>query len=134
MNDTQRLDWLEKQASRLEDVAIYIENKGGSVRNAIDYLKTGQHEEQDLTAEVTSTSIIRIRENEDSPYCYYLYQEPKIQISLGQLQESGKKIGTTSEEEWDIDIYKFNGEFYTVTYFGNPEDGNINLLTPIQNL
>ncbi len=47
MSDKERLDWLEK-TSRLQDVYWRIENEGGSVRDAIDWLAKAQRQEEPL--------------------------------------------------------------------------------------
>lgn len=38
--DTERLDWLDADNDRLEDVRNYMNNEGVSVREAIDSLMT----------------------------------------------------------------------------------------------
>jgi hypothetical protein len=41
MSDSQRLDWLYANTQRLKDVYWRIENEGGTVRDAIDFLSDG---------------------------------------------------------------------------------------------
>jgi hypothetical protein len=38
MSDSQKLDWLNANTQRLKDVYWRIENEGGTVRDAIDFL------------------------------------------------------------------------------------------------
>lgn len=38
MTDTERLDWLESDPDRLEDVRGWLNNEDSSVRDAIDVL------------------------------------------------------------------------------------------------
>lgn len=38
MSDSDRLDWLEADESRLEDVRGRVNNEGASIREAIDWL------------------------------------------------------------------------------------------------
>lgn len=38
--DTERLDWLDGDSNRLEDVRNYMNNEDASVREAIDALMT----------------------------------------------------------------------------------------------
>jgi hypothetical protein len=38
--DTERLNWLEKDNSNLQDVYWHIENEEGTVREAIDWFMT----------------------------------------------------------------------------------------------
>jgi hypothetical protein len=38
VGDRQRIDWLEADAERLEDVRGYVNNEGGTIRDAIDEL------------------------------------------------------------------------------------------------
>jgi hypothetical protein len=45
MSDSQRLDWLDANAQRLKDVYWHIENEGGTVRDAIDFLSDDGEEE-----------------------------------------------------------------------------------------
>lgn len=42
MTDEERLDWLEEDPDRLEDVRGYVNNEGGTVRDAIDAVRTIQ--------------------------------------------------------------------------------------------
>lgn len=52
MTDEERLDWLEKSDSRLQDVYWTVQNEGMSVRMAIDHLQVLQDSEitKDLRA------------------------------------------------------------------------------------
>jgi hypothetical protein len=45
MSDSQRLDWLYANTQRLKDVYWHIENEGGDVRDAIDFLSDDGEEE-----------------------------------------------------------------------------------------
>lgn len=38
MSDTERIDWLEQDSSRLEDVRGRVENENVDIREAIDWL------------------------------------------------------------------------------------------------
>ncbi len=42
MTDQERMEWLEKVTSRLQDVYWRVENEGGTVREAIDWLIKAQ--------------------------------------------------------------------------------------------
>lgn len=39
VDDAERLDWLEVSTMRLEDVRGHVNNEGGTVRQAIDWLR-----------------------------------------------------------------------------------------------
>jgi len=44
MSDSQRFDWLDANTQRLKEVYWRIENEGGNVREAIDFLSDGTEE------------------------------------------------------------------------------------------
>lgn len=46
LSDGEYLDWLSQYTSRLQDVYWHIENEGGDVRSAIDFLRGDEQDDQ----------------------------------------------------------------------------------------
>jgi hypothetical protein len=47
MKDNERMDWLEADHNRLEDIRWYVINENATVREAIDYLTSKQSNDTD---------------------------------------------------------------------------------------
>lgn len=51
---------------------------------------------------------------------HFTYSPQTPDVTESTLRERGEKIGATSDDEWDIEVFSFKDDFYTVTTFNPP--------------
>jgi hypothetical protein len=80
-----------------------------------------------MATEVKLAYVVIITEN--GIPSYYQHSNEVQTVTVEELQKKGIRIGDRlNDEEWDIDIYFYNKEFYTITTFNS---GCVNKLIKI---
>ncbi len=67
----------------------------------------------------------------DQGWRMYYIRDTDMGLAVPTVAEltAAIKVGTAHDEEWTIDVYRVGNTFYAVTYFNEPQDKDVSLLT-----